>query len=208
MTNLVLADSFGYADLVSFVARARRASSGGAVRLHAHGLVLGVYVEVLPGHALFAQGAVVGVRGIELAEPADLDVTVASAALAERFARDATGPALPVPPASMPAPWAGGLPTPGEPWDFVGELSAQELDEAALAGIAEISAVASEPAAAVESVRDRVWGAPTSTDPAVSAGVAFGCHVLGFLTAAEVVQVYRRGRWSRVRTASGHVLAR
>ena len=208
MTNLVFPDSFGYADLVSFVARARRANAGGAVRLHARGRVLGVYAEVLPGQALFAEGAVVGVRGIELADPADLDVTVASAALAERFARDATGPILEVPPATVQTPWVGALPALGERWDYMGELSAQALDDTAVRGIETISAVTSEPASAVEAVRNRVWGTPTSTDPAVPAGAAFGCRVLGFLAAGEVAQVYRRGRWSRVRTGRGHVLAR
>lgn len=208
MTNLLFPDSFGYADLGSFVARARRANSGGAVRLHAHGDVLGVYAEILPGQALFADGAVVGVRGIQLGEPADLDVTVASAALAERFARSATGPVLAVPPATVQAPWAGALPGPGERWDLVGELPAQVLDEAAVAGIAVVSAAGSEPLGGYEAVRDRVWAAPTATDPAVPAGAAFGCRVLGFLVPGEVVQVYRRGRWSRLRTDRGHVLAR
>ncbi|MGV1008142.1 MAG: hypothetical protein ACOYBY_06000 [Dermatophilaceae bacterium] len=208
MTRLVIADSLGYADLVSLVGRARRASSGGAVRLHARGRVLGVYVEILPGHALFADGAVVGVRGVQLAVPADLDVTVASAALAERFAHDATGPVLAVPPGTVSAPWAGALPDPGESWQPLGEIPAQALEDAAVAGIAAIAALASGPSSALDAERDRVWSAPTGTDPEVPAGVAFGCRVLGFLAQDEAVQVYRRGRWLRVRTGRGHVLAR
>ncbi len=194
MTHLAFPDSLGYADLVSFVARARRANAGGAVRLQARGSVLGVYTEVLAGPSLFAEGAVVGVRGMTLAEPADIDVVVASAALAERFARDPTGPILSVPPATVQVSWAGALPGLGDRWELAGQLPAQALDEAAAA-------------AAAKGMGGQAWGAPTSTDPVVSAGAAFACRVLGFLVAGEVVQVYRLGRWSRVRTERGHVLA-
>ncbi len=191
MTRLVFPDELGYADLVSFLARARGANSGGAVRLHAHGSMLAAYAEVLPGQALFAEGAVVGVRGMTLAEPTELDVVVPSAALAERFARNPHGPVLSVPPTAVQAPWAGALPNPGDRWELAGHVPTHALDDAALLA-----------------ARNRVWAASTPTDPAVPAGAAFACRVLGFLAPGEVVQVYRLGRWCRIRTARGYVLAR
>lgn len=191
MTELVLPDSLAYADLAAFVGRVRRVLPDGRVRLHAHGRLLAVYAEVLRGQPLFAADAVVGVRGVALADPATIDVTVASAALAERFARDRTGPVLPVPPSTVSAPWAGALPRPGDRWDADGVLAAESLQEAA-----------------AQAAGDQNWAAPTATEPVVPAGAAFAAHALGFLAPGEAVQVYRHGRWTRLRTTRGYVLAR
>lgn len=188
MSRLLLADPLAYADLAAFVGRARRVLPDGAVRLRADGMLLAVYAEVVRGQALFADDTVVGVRGTELAEPATLDVTVASGALAERFAHDRTGPELAVPPAPVHAPWVGVLPRPGDRWELAGVLAAEDLEQTA---------------ASAEPQRAR---APT--DPLLPAGAAFAARALGFLVPGERVQVYRLGRWTRLRTARGYVLAR
>ena len=67
MTDLVFPDQQGYADLATLVRRARQADPDAAVRLQVTGAVLRVWVGVLPGTGLLADGAAVGVRGIELA---------------------------------------------------------------------------------------------------------------------------------------------
>lgn len=120
MTDLVFPDQQGYADLATLVRRARQADPDAAVRLQVTGAVLRVWVGVLPGTGLLADGAAVGVRGIELAnedaggsasEAGALDLVCASAALSDRFAYDGVGASrLSVPPASTYAAWAGALP--------------------------------------------------------------------------------------------------
>lgn len=119
MTDLVFPDQQGYADLATLVRRARQADPDAAVRLQVTGAVLRVWVGVLPGTGLLADGAAVGVRGIELAnedaggsasEAGALDLVCASAALSDRFAYDGVGASrLSVPPASTYAAWAGAL---------------------------------------------------------------------------------------------------
>ena len=68
--RLVLDDAQGYADLRTFVTRARQLDEDGAVRLQAEGTVLAAYVGVLPGRGLMGDGAVVGLRTMRLAPPA------------------------------------------------------------------------------------------------------------------------------------------
>lgn len=208
MTALRLADRFAYADLATLVARVRAVDPDAAVRLHAVGPVLRVYAGVLPGRGLFAEGAAVGARGMVLADPADLDVTVSAVSLADRFARDAEGPLLPVPPATVRAAWVGSLPGTGG-WTRVGQVAAEALRTAAQDGIAEVAREVSGPAGApaVEALRERVWGRPTPTDPAVPAGAAFAAYTLGLFDAGPVV-VLGKGRWVRLTTGRGHVLAR
>ena len=139
MTDLVFPDQQGYADLATLVRRARQADPDAAVRLQVTGAVLRVWVGVLPGTGLLADGAAVGVRGIELAnedaggsasEAGALDLVCASAALSDRFAYDGVGASrLSVPPASTYAAWAGALPA-AAGWSSIGALSAQALIDA------------------------------------------------------------------------------
>ena len=244
MTDLVFPDQQGYADLATLVRRARQADPDAAVRLQVTGAVLRVWVGVLPGTGLLADGAAVGVRGIELAnedaggsasEAGALDLVCASAALSDRFAYDGVGASrLSVPPASTYAAWAGALPAVAG-WSSIGAISAQALIDAARAGIAEIAqgvdagqAGAAAGSRAVQELRRRVWARavpiPTGVDDgpvsdaddqpptgleSVPAGAAFAAYVLGFLPEpSATVRVSRSGRWVRLQTAVGHVVAR
>ena len=65
--RIVLDDAEGYADLRTFVTRARSLDEEGSVRLQADGTVLAAYVGVLPGRGLMGDGAVVGLRTMRLA---------------------------------------------------------------------------------------------------------------------------------------------
>ncbi len=212
MSVLTFPDAFGYADLVTIVRRARTAAPDGAIRLQSRGASLGVWAEILGGSGLFAEGAAIGMRGIALAQPVDtgdLDVVVASAALADRFAREGDRATfLSVPPTTVHVPWAG-ITGALSGWAPVGALLADDLVDAAELGIAEIAAGAPESAGsvAVQALRSRVWVRLIAGE--VPAGAAFAAYVLGFVRRGDdPVEVYRSGRWVRLRLRGGQVLAR
>lgn len=233
MTEIVFPDPQGYADLATLVRRARQADPEAAVRLQVAGRVLRVWVGVLPGSGLLADGAAVGVRGIELAGEAK------GALLQEgrsertrrglcrrrahwRFAHDGVGACrLSVPPASTYAAWAGALP-PAAGWSAAGSIPAAALIDAARGGIAEIAPRGSMPTrpgclpgpGRSSSCGVRSGPAPVAVRtgaPAVGipAGAAFAAYVLGFVPEpTATVRVWVSGRWVRLQTAHGHVLAR
>lgn len=222
MTGLVFDDERGYADFVTFVGRARAVDPEGAMRLQAVGVTLAVHVQVLPGRGLFAEGGVTGMRAMALGEPADLDVLVPLAALADRVARHPEGVELPVPPMTVVAPWASITP-PRVGWEPVGEVGDDELETAARAGIEEVALGATSPtsatgatsaagavagAPAVAALRQAVWGRLTPTSPPVPAGAAFAAYVLGFLAPQGRSRVLAQGRWVRLAASHGHVLVR
>ncbi len=213
MTNrgVVLEDEQGYADLRTFVTRARSLDDEGAMRLQADGTVLAAYVGVLPGRGLMGDGAVVGLRTMRLAEPATVDVTVALAAVADRLARD-TRDGLELPPVTVQTAWAAMTPPRGG-WEPVGSLDAGALVAAARAGIAEVAqgAPSGSGGQAVADLRQRVWGRLTETVPPVPAGAAFAAYALGFVDPADPTgrcDVVAHGRWTRVSSPRGHVLVR
>jgi hypothetical protein len=207
--DLVFPDAQGLEDLRTLVARATSLDDEGAIRLQAHGTTLAAYVGVLPGTGLMAEGAVMGLRLMPLAEPSDVDVTVALASLADRLARIRSGTALPVPPTTVSAAWVAVAP-PRRGWERVGAVPAEELNAVAREGIAEVAKGAPSDAGghAVMALRRRVWGRSTSTTPPVPAGGAFAAYVLGFTPAQAEVTVWANGRWTRLSTPAGHVLIR
>ena len=209
MTGLRFADDETLADLGTLVSRARSADPDGAIRLQAHGRTLAAYVGVLPGSGLMAQGAVIGLRTMPLAEPSELDVTVALAAVTDRLARRGRDGTLAVPPVTVSAAWAAVAP-PRSGWERVGSVPADQLGRIARDGIEQIAqgtpAAAGGPA--VQALRQRVWGALTPTDPPFPAGGAFAAYVLGFAPSGTDVTVLANGRWTRLSAAGGHVLVR
>jgi hypothetical protein len=202
---LALADAATARDLVTLVARARRLDADGGVRLVARGTVLAVYVGVLHG----AGGpTVLGLRVAGLAAPADVDVTVPLAAVADRLARADAGAGLPLPPVGHGAAWAGVSP-PRSGWSPAGTLGADEVRRAAGAGVRDVAAGTPEGAgaAAVARLRATVWGRPLPGAEDVPSGAAFAADALGFL-GDEPVSVFAAGPWRRLSTGRGHVLAR
>lgn len=234
--ELVFPDPQGYADLAALVRRARRADPDAAVRLSAAGTTLVCWVGILPGSGLFAEGAAVGVRAGALAAPARLDVVVSAGALGDRFARDEAARTSPriltVPPVPAFAAWAGSLPG-ASGWEPVGQVPREQVEQVARDGIAEIAAGTVDGAGslAVQALRARVWSrviplldntihpdvgvgdepdrSPGSAPGGWPAAAAFAAYALGFLrTEQPWVTCYRSGRWTRLRTSVGHVLAR
>lgn len=206
---LVLAEAGTAYDLRTYVARAAAADRGGAMRLQAQGTVLAAYAGVLPGSGLAAEGLVLGLRTMRLAEPADLDVTVPLGALLDRFAHD-QGTRVPVPPTEVRVPWAGQSP-PRAGWEPIGRVTGAELHEAAQSGIADVARGAGTGSGglAVAGLRHAVWARPVVAAEAegLPSGMAFAAQVLGFV-GEQPATVHRCGRWLRLSTPSGHVLAR
>jgi hypothetical protein len=145
---------------------------------------------------------------MRLAQPSDVDVTVALASVADRLARPSLT-TLPVPPTPVSAAWAAVAP-PRSGWERVGVVSADELNAVAKEGIAEVARGAPADAGghAVTALRRQVWGRATATTPPVPAGGAFAAYVLGFTPANVEVTVWAHGRWTRLSTPAGHVLIR
>ncbi len=185
MSTLLLPDDGTAADLITYLGRAGRADPGGATRLVARGDVLATYVS--PVHGSGAP-TVLGLRVLRLAEPADVDVTVPLAALADRFPRLTSSGGLvelPLPPQqAQDASWAGVSP-PRAGWQVVGAGSA-----------------------AVARLRALVWGREVEDIAGVPKGAAFAAQVLGFLGEQEPVALYATGPWRRLTTSRGHVLTR
>jgi hypothetical protein len=194
-------------DLGTYVTRARSLDADGAIRLQSHGMALAAYVGVLAGRGLMSAGAVVGLRVAALAEPADLDVTVSLASVAERLARGGTS-TLMIPPTTVRVDWAAMAP-PRSGWEPVGEISVADLKTVATQGIAEIALSTPEGSGAhlVAATRQRVWARDSPTTPPIPSGAAFAAYALGFLT-QERARVFAHGRWTRLSTATGHVLVR
>jgi hypothetical protein len=211
MTELRFADAETLDDLATFVARARSADADGAIRLQASGMTLAAYVGVLPGSGLLAEGAVIGLRAMPLAEGVDLDTTVPLAGITDRLARRDVkgGSTLPVPPTTVHASWAAVAP-PRSGWEPLGSVPTEDLRVVALQGIQEIAEGAPEGSGsrAVATLRKAVWSREAPTRPPVMSGAAFAAHVLGFLGSAPVAQVFGNERWLRLSTPGGHVLVR
>jgi hypothetical protein len=207
MSEVRFADSDTLEDLGTYVTRARSLDADGAIRLHSFGSTLAAYVGVMPGHGLMTDGAIIGLRVMALAEPADVDVTVSLASVSDRLARGGTS-TLSIPPTTVSVGWAAKSP-PRSGWETVGDLSVADLRTAALQGIAEIAQGAPEGsgAVAVAALRQRVWAHDTRTTPPIPSGAAFAAYALGFLT-QERARVFAHGRWTRLTTATGHVLVR
>ena len=209
MAELRFTDSDALEDLRTYVMRARSLNADGAIRLQSHGVTLAAYVGVLPGHGLMVTGAVIGLRVIALAEPMgvgeDVDVTVSLASVSDRLARGRTE-SLSIPEATVRVGWAAIAPPRGG-WEPVGTLSIADLRTVATRGISEIARGAPKGSGphVVGALRQQVWARDARTTPPIPSGAAFAAYTLGFLT-QERARVFAHGRWTRLSTATGHVL--
>ena len=221
MSALHLADPESAADLTTYLTRARRLDDEGDVRLQAVGSVLAAWTCVLPGRGLGSSGLVLGLRTFALAEPAELDVAVPTAAVTDRTAHAPGRSVLPLPPVRLTPTWAS-LTPPRTGWEYAGAADGDDLAGVARAGLAEVGAAVKERGAAAGFTKQQVWGATvgySSTDHVAEgdgattvvelpAGVALAAYALGFLSPGQPVHVYRTNRWTRVSGPGGHVLAR
>lgn len=209
--TLHLADRQTVADFRTFTARAR-ANDDGGMHLVAAGRVLAAYVRTLAPTVLGeAVPTVLGLRTMALTQDAELDRTVALGSVLDRLAHlEQEGTAFPVPPVPVIETWAGVLP-PRSGWSAAGSMPCDALERAAREGIAQVAQSLPTGAGAplVSSARIAVWGSPLDgVSTPVPAGAAFGAFSLGFLAAGEEASLFTNGRWSRLSTSRGHVLAR
>lgn len=212
MSSLLLADDATLTDLATYVGRAHRVDPGGAIRLMARGEVLAAYVSPVHGGG---GPTVIGLRVLQLTQGADVDTTVALAALTDRFARLPTSAPgvsveLAVPPAAaVGVTWAGMSP-PRSGWQVLGAIAQDLLLDAARQGIEEVAAGAPDGAgaAAVAQLRGRVWGRDLPGVVGVPTGAAYAAQALGFIGADEPLALFSSGAWRRLTTSRGHVLTR
>lgn len=211
---LRFADVESLQDLSTYVARAKHLDADGAIRLQAAGRVLAAWVRVLPGQGLLGQGLVLGLRTMPLEHDHELDAIVPLGGLSDRFARrsadGATGTEISVPPTTVNPPWAA-LTPPRTEWEPRATVAAQTLIDVARHGIDAVAQGTPQGAgaAAVAALRQRVWGADLPDAPAgTPSGVAFAAYSLGFAQPGIEATILRRGPWTRVSLAGGHVLAR
>ncbi|MCZ2404972.1 hypothetical protein IV498_17840 [Paenarthrobacter sp. Z7-10] len=219
MQSLRLADAQTAADLRTYVTRARKADDG-AIRLQASGSILAAYVCVLrPRSTAERIPTVLGLRTMNLASPAEVDVTVPLAAVADRLARlDDSELELTLPPVTVHESWAGiGAPRGG--WVRLCEIGTDTLIQVAKDGVREIAQMVPINAGSpvVGNARAAVWGRPIpelGSDPSAAAGVelcagaAFAAFALGFVVPGSSGALFQSGRWLRLSTGAGHILVR
>ena len=143
-------------------------------------------------------------------EPLTADVVVPVEAVTERLARLRRDGGLEVslPPAQVRAEWAAQAP-PRTGWTALCDVGGDVIADVAARGVAEVAQGAPEGAGghAVADLRRRVWGRPIGVGglPDAPAGLALGAHALGFSGPATL---HSHGRWWRLATSGGYVLAR
>lgn len=207
-----LADPLSLDDLATFLGRAARVEDG-SVRLIADSGVLAVYVAVLYPVGLHDETpTVLGLRTFALAEPVKFDSVVPVRSLLDRLARlrgQAEGPvevSLPIEVNTVV--WAAISPPRGG-WHELDPIPPRMLEQAAEAGIEEVTNVVGTEtgAALVARVRAEVWGRELEGFEHVPTGAGFAAHALGFL-GEDDVRILETGPWTRLTSQRGHVLVR
>ena len=201
------------ADLVSFCGRARRVLDGSA-RLIADGSTLAVYVGVLfPRGLLDKTPTVLGLRVVELAEPATWDVIVPLESLIHRIERaleqqPGSSVTVTVPQQSPSIAWAAVTP-PRDGWHRRLGVSSDVLKEAASQGVSEVVRAIPESAgeAVIQKIRAEIWGQSLPTKRGIPRGAGLAADALGLLTERSL-GVHTVGNWIRLSAKHGYVLVK
>jgi len=212
--DFTLIDKQSALDLQAYLNRAKRLDPEGLVRLRAFGNVLAAYVAPIFSGSFMDNGpTVLGLRTIELARDAEVDVLVQIGSVLERLAKvlDAASNefTIEVPPVTMRAAWAG-ISAPRSGWAQTGSINETILTQIARDGIAEVAdtlpASVGGPIAA--RIRGEIWGRGIEQDVTIPTGAAFVAAGLGFMTENEEVGIFHADNWVRLSTDFGHVLSR
>jgi hypothetical protein len=214
--DFTLADRDSMLDLQAYLTRAKRLDPDGHTRLRAFGKILACYVAPIFAGSLMEKGpTVLGLRTSELAEDAEVDITVPITAVLDRLAalsvndENWKGKYVVVLPEASRAAWAGVSP-PRSGWEQIGEVQEEVLTEIAQTGIAEVADSLPEsvggPIAA--RIRGEIWGRSMQFDSNVPTGAAFVAAGLGFLTENESVPIYETQGWVRLSPMNGHILSK
>jgi len=205
-----LADARSLDDLHVYLSRAARVEEG-SVRLIAGSGVLAAYCSIFtPAGLLDESATVLGLRTLALAEPVSFDAVVPVRSLLQRVERAQADSltTIGLPMEVNTATWAAISPPRGG-WHALGEIAPSLLEEAARAGIRDVSAAIPDGVGEqiVRRVRAEVWGRPIVGAEHIPAGAAFAAFALGFL-ADDQVRLYETGPWTRLSTQRGHVLVK
>lgn len=213
--TVVLTDQETVADLGTFFARSRSIDDG-AVRVHAAGSALALYVPVLfPENLGDPVPTILGMRAVALESPAKVEGVYALSAMTDRIARmEGASLDLVMPPAEVAASWAGrSVPRGG--WERLAQIQDDALIQRAADGMGAVAQALPENAGkpVLATVRSRIWSTPMQdVAPGLSAdmplGMAFGAQTLGFLRAGESSVLFGSGAWLRLSSSGGHILAR
>jgi hypothetical protein len=210
--DFALIDKQSVLDLQAYLNRAKRLDTEGLVRLRAFGNVLAAYVAPIFSGSFMDNGpTVLGLRTIELAAEAELDVLVPIASVLERLARvlESDAYVIEVPPVTARAAWAR-ISAPRSGWTQTGVINETVLTQIARDGIAEVAdtlpAAVGGPIAA--RIRGEIWGRGIKEDVTIPTGAAFVAAGLGFMTENEEVGIYHADNWVRLSSEFGHVLSR
>jgi len=218
-------------DLSKYVNRALKMDPEGGVRLRAYGDVLTVYVS--PTYSLkLAETApiILGLRTLELAKPAEFDLSYPISDLAALLNGDSgesektfsllnrlvkvsgqgiSANAVALPDSQYTVHWSNETPT-RTGWELGGHFSQEELTAAATKGVAEVAETlpASVGGPLAARIRGEIWSRAIDYKFPIPAGAAFVAAGLGFLSEGEQVPWYVSGDWLRLSPAHGHVLSK
>ncbi|MGV1035078.1 MAG: hypothetical protein ACOYBP_07690 [Microbacteriaceae bacterium] len=203
--SLRFADAGVLNDLKVFLERAERAGAS-SVRLTVVAGRLLSSVPIVISESIITPGpTILGMRVSEVQSDADADKVVAIRSILERIAHlpaDATGP-IEWPPAELHEAWAG-VSAPQSGWEPMLDIELDYLRRSAEATLAALDGTSSPDPhgllAEALSVNDPNLGIPV--------GMAAAAQSLGFLIGDGEARFSRAGRWARLSTAYGHVLAR
>jgi len=210
--HLIFQDTGDLADLSRFLVRAHRLDKLGAVKLRAFGQVLAIYVSPIYSGSILGEGlTVIGLRTLELREPAEIDLLFSLEDLISQVDKSIAANELIVllPTATKRVAWAGISP-PRQGWEASGEVEQEKVSQWAKDGIAEVAEILPESigSAIAARVRLQIWGKAVGIEHNLPAGAAFALAGLGFMQKGVPVKIYRAHGWIRLSTAYGHVITK
>jgi hypothetical protein len=206
--SLSFQDQADVSDLTSYLTRAKKLDSEGAVKLRCFGDVLAVYVSPIFSGSLMGDGpTVLGLRTLQLARPVELDGTFEISAILDRLA--AGNLELSMPPSQVRAAWSGVIP-PRQGWEEIGSLGQEQITAWAKDGIAEVAQALPESVGSsiAAKVRLQIWGRAVDLDLGLPGAAAFAMAGLGFMQPGEMIRVFSANNWLRLSSQHGHVLSK
>jgi hypothetical protein len=208
--SLSFSDQADLSDLTSYLIRAKKLDSVGAVKLRCFGDVLAVYVSPIYSGSLMGDGpTVLGLRTLQLSRQAELDGTFEISAILDRLANLSGALELQLPELQVRVAWSGVIP-PRQGWEEVGVLEQQQLTAWAKEGIAEVAQALPESVGSsiAAKVRLQIWGRAVDLELGLPGAAAFAMAGLGFMQPQEKIRVFSANNWLRLSSQHGHVLSK
>ena len=206
--SLCFQDQADVSDLTSYLTRAKKLDSEGAVKLRCFGDVLAVYVSPIFSGSLMGDGpTVLGLRTLKLARPVELDGTFEISAILDRLA--VGNLELSMPPSQVRVAWSGVIP-PRQGWEEIGSLGQEQITSWAKDGIAEVAQALPESVGSsiAAKVRLQIWGRAVDLGLGLPGAAAFAMAGLGFMHPGEKIRVFSANNWLRLSSQHGHVLSK